>query len=317
MYDKMCILYVYCFSRGGVLSRCFAVWILLLVSVFAYADTPLLWNQPASRQHCPTGNDALWVQTPNGNACMRYFSAGDLQAAPLVVVILKGDRVSQIKRPPDTIPGNTAADQRRQARAILRQTGLPTIIIARPGTYGSSGNHYHRRQVEEFQAIDAALDAIKTRYGIQRFILSGHSGGATAASALLATGRRDIDCAVLTSGAWGILERAQRLRQRRGEAPAPGLDNTGLPHPWDPLDHISGIAADPFRLILVIGNPQDRTTPFDLQARFAAALREHGHRVELLERPAVPPHYHDLKGNAGITAIHLCPLRGYAAKKQE
>lgn len=310
MCDKLCILYVYCFFRGGGVSRCFAVWILLLISVFAYAETPLLWNQPASRQHCPTGDDAVWVHYPEGNACMRYFSAGNLQAAPLAVVMLKGDRVSQIKRPPATIPGNTAADQRRQARAILRQTGLPTIILARPGTYGSSGNHYHRRQAEEFQAIDAALNAIKARYGIQRFILSGHSGGATAASALLTTGRRDIDCAVLSSGAWGLLERAQRLRLQRGEAPAPALDGTGLPHPWDPLDHVSGIAADPFRLILVIGNPQDRNTPFDLQARFADALREHGHRVELLERPARPPEYHDLTGNAAINAIRLCPLRG-------
>ena len=310
MCDKLCILYVYCFFRGGGVSRCFAVWILLLISVFAYAETPLLWNQPASRQHCPIGDDAVWVHYPEGNACMRYFSAGNLQAAPLAVVMLKGDRVSQIKRPPATIPGNTAADQRRQARAILRQTGLPTIILARPGTYGSSGNHYHRRQAEEFQAIDAALNAIKARYGIQRFILSGHSGGATAASALLTTGRRDIACAVLTSGAWGILERAQRLRLQNGNALAPALDTTGLPHPWDPLDHISGIAADPFRLILVIGNPQDRNTPFDLQARFADALREHGHRVELLERPAKPPEYHDLTGNAAINAIRLCPLRG-------
>ncbi|WP_336997179.1 alpha/beta hydrolase family protein [Leclercia sp. M50] len=292
------------------MSRCFAVGILLLVSLYAYAEMPLLWNQPASREHCPTGDEAVWVHYPQGNACMRYFSAGNLQAAPLAVVMLKGDRVSQIKRPPETIPGNTVADQRRQARAILRQTGLPTIIIARPGTYGSSGNHYRRRQEEEFQAINAALNAIKARYGIQRVILSGHSGGATAASALLTTGRRDIACAVLTSGAWGILERAQRLRQQRGEAPAPALDGTGLPHPWDPLDHISGIAADPFRLILVIGNPQDRNTPFDLQARFADALREHGHRVELLERPARPPQFHNLTGNAGINAIRLCPLRG-------
>ncbi|HAF52914.1 MAG TPA: prolyl oligopeptidase, partial [Leclercia adecarboxylata] len=96
---------------------------------------------------------------------------GTLRDAPLALVVLKGDRVSQIKRSPDTIPGNTAEAQRRQARAMLRQTGLPTIIIARPGTYGSSRDHYRRRQAEEFQAIAAALDAIKARYGIQRFIL--------------------------------------------------------------------------------------------------------------------------------------------------
>ncbi|MEB6378592.1 alpha/beta hydrolase [Leclercia adecarboxylata] len=297
------------------MRRRFAVWILLLVSVFAYAEPPLLWNQPASRQHCPTGDDAVWVHYPKGHACIRYFSAGDLQAAPLVVVVFRGDRVSQIKRPPATIPGNTAADQRRQARAILRQTGLPTLILARPGTYGSSGNHYRRRQAQEFQAINAALNAIKAHYGIQRFILTGQSGGATAASALLTTGRRDIDCAVLTSGAWGLLERAQRIHQKRGEGPVPARDTTGLPHPWDPLDHVDGIAADPFRLILVIGNPQDRNVPFDLQARFANTLREHGHRVRLLERPAAAPMYHRLLDNAGIHAIRLCPQRGHAQKQ--
>lgn len=284
---------------------------LLLISVGAQAETPLLWNQPANRQHCPTSNDAVWVKYPNGEACMRYFSAGNLRDAPLVLVVLKGDRVSQIKRSPDAIPGNTADAQRRQARTLLRQTGLPTIIIARPGTYGSSGNHYRRRQAEEFQALAAALDAIKARYGIQRFILSGHSGGATAASALLTTGRRDIDCAVLSSGAWGLLERAQRMRLQNGNALAPALDTTGLPHPWDPLDHLNGIAADPLRLIIVIGSPQDRNTPFDLQARFAAALRERGHRVELLERPGVPPKYHKLRGDAAIEAIRLCPQRGH------
>ncbi|HAU8264338.1 TPA: alpha/beta hydrolase [Kluyvera intermedia] len=233
-----------------------------------------------------------------------------MRNAPLALVIFKGDRVSLIKRPPQEIPANTADAQRRQAQAIFRRTGLPTLIIARPGTYGSSGNHYRRRQVEEFRALNAAVDAIKARYAIQRFILSGHSGGATAASALLTFGRRDIDCAVLTSGAWGLLERAERMRKERGEPSAPELDGTGLANPWDPLDHIAEIANDPTRLILVIGNRQDRNTPFDLQTRFTQSLREQGHRVKQLERPAVAPEYHDLQGNPEVNAIALCPHHG-------
>lgn len=289
------------------MRRCCTLFLLLLVGVFAHAETPLLWNQTAVEQNCPVGDDAVWVHFAGGKACIRYFSAGNLHAAPQVLVMFKGDRVSLIKRPPETIPANTADAQRSQAQGIMRESGLPTVIIARPGTYGSSGNHYRRRQQEEFLALNAALDAIKTRYGIQHFILSGHSGGATAASALLAFGRRDIDCAILTSGAWGLLERAGRMRQERGEAAAPDLDGTGLPHPWDPLDHINGIVADPARRILVIGNPQDRNTPFDLQQRFADALRKQGHQVTLLERPANPPQFHDLTGNAGVKAVTLCP----------
>ncbi|MGK9172011.1 alpha/beta hydrolase [Yokenella regensburgei] len=280
---------------------------LLMFAVSAHADTPLLWNQKASRQHCPVGDDAVWVTYAGGAACIRYFSAGDMQASPRVLVILKGDRVSLIARPPESIPANTVQAQRKQAEAIMRRSGLPTVIIARPGTYGSSGNHYRRRQQEEFLALNAALDAIKARYNIQRIILSGHSGGATAASALLALGRRDIDCAILASGAWGLLERAERQRQERGEPSAPTLDGTGLAHPWDPLDHIGGIVTDPARLILVIGNPEDTVTPFDLQTRFADALRRQGHQVRLLTRPAVAPAFHNLKGNPGVNAVALCP----------
>ncbi|WP_437890501.1 alpha/beta hydrolase family protein [Phytobacter sp. V91] len=294
------------------MSRCYALFLLVLVGISAHAGTPLLWNQPAVKENCPSGDDSLWVEYPAGQACIRYFSAGNLKAAAQALVIFRGDRTSLIKRPPETIPANTADDQRRQAQTIARQSGLPTLIVARPGTYGSSGNHYRRRQQEEFLALNAALDAIKTRYGIQHFILSGHSGGATAASALLAFGRRDIDCAVLTSGAWGLLERAERIRQQRGESPAADLDVNGLANPWDPLDHIAGVAKDPRRLILVIGNPQDRNTPFFLQERYAQALRKQGHQVMLLERPAVAPLYHDLKGNPGVKEISLCPLRGRA-----
>lgn len=286
----------------------YTLFLLLLVGVVAHAETPLLWNQPADKQTCPIGDDAVWVHYTGGAACIRYFSAGSLRDAPLALVVFKGDKVSLIKRPPQEIPANTADAQRHQAQTMLRQSGLPTVIVARPGTYGSSGNHYRRRQAEEFLALNAAVDAIKARYGIQRFIFVGHSGGATAASALLTYGRRDIDCAVLTSGAWGLLERAERMRKGRGEASTSAeRDTNGLAHPWDPLDHISGIAPDPSRLILVIGNPQDRNTPYDLQARFAQALQAHGDQVELLERPAVAPEYHDLQGNAGIRAIALCP----------
>ena len=78
----------------------YALFLLLLVGVVAHADTPLLWNQPANPQTCPVGDDAVWVQYAGGSACIRYFSAGSLQDAPLALVMFKGDRVSLIKRPP-------------------------------------------------------------------------------------------------------------------------------------------------------------------------------------------------------------------------
>lgn len=298
----------------SLLLRC-GLAFLSLITFTAQADTPLLWNQKAHAANCPLRSDAVWVKYQGGVACIRYFSAGNLQNAPLVMVIFRGDRVPFIKRSPETIPANTAAAQRRQAARISKQIGLPVVIMARPGTYGSSGNHYRRRQPAEFLALNAAVDALRQRYHIKQFILNGHSGGATAASALLTFGRRDIRCAILTSGAWDLLNRAGALRKERGEKREVGKDVTGLRHPYDPLYHIDGIIQDRRRLIMVIGNLQDKITPFYLQIKFALALRENYHRVLLIEWPAHPPVYHNLKGTPGIKYADKCKSTGLAQRR--
>lgn len=293
----------------------FAIVFLCILSFATQADTPLLWNQKAYAPNCPLRSQALWVTYKGGADCIRYFSAGNLQDAPLVVVIFRGDRETWIRRDPRTIPANTATAQRRQAARMHARTGLPVVIIARPGTYGSSGNHYRRRQPAEYLALNAAVDGLRERYHIKNFILSGHSGGATAASALLTFGRRDIRCAILTSGAWDLLNRAEAQRKLRGEKSDAGKDLTGLRHPYDPLYHIDGIIHDPQRLIMVIGNLQDKTTPFNLQVKFAQALRENNHRVLLIEWPALPPVYHNLKGNPGIKYVDRCKSAGLAKRR--
>lgn len=288
---------------------------LCLLSFSTQADTPLLWNQKAQADNCPLRSEALWITFKGGVACIRYFSAGNLHHAPLVLVIFRGDRETFIKRDPRTIPANTPAAQRRQASRLLARAGLPVVIIARPGTYGSSGNHYRRRQPAEFLALNAAVDALRERYHIKEFILSGHSGGATAASALLTFGRRDIRCAILTSGAWDLLNRADALRKARGEKSDTGKDITGLRQPYDPLYHVDGITHDPQRLIMVIGNLLDKTTPFNLQVKFAQALRENKHRVSLIEWPALPPSYHNLKGSPGIKYVEKCTSARLAKRR--
>lgn len=286
-----------------------ALFILCLsISLSAWSSQPLLWNQPAVEAQCPLQHQALWVKYTGGNACIRYFFAGNLTSAKNVVVVLSGDRDTFMRRNPADIPNNTLEALDKQAQKISEKIGLPVIILARPGTYGSSGDHAKRRQPEEFQALDAALTGLRERYGMHHFILSGHSGGATAAAAILTLGRKDIRCAILTSGAYGLLERAERLRIIRGEKSQRDKDINGLAHPYDPLEHISGIVADPKRHILIIGNSHDRVTPFDLQAKFAAALRTHGHWVSLIEWPAVPPQFHQLKFSPLRQNLQQCEL---------
>ncbi|WP_336961460.1 hypothetical protein [Sphingobium aquiterrae] len=298
-------------GRGA--SRLIASLLLLVCGAAGPAEDkarPLLWNARADKQNCPLSSDAVWVDYARGQDCIRYFSGGDVERAPVAIVIFHGDRSGLIGRRPEDIHGNTAREQEAIAERTAQRVGLPVLVVARPGTYGSSGNHFRRRQPSEFLALNAALDEIRARYRIGWFVLLGHSGGATAAAALLTMGRRDIVCAVLTSGAFSLLERARIVSEEEGRAVQPGLDLTGLPSPYDPLDHVEGIVRDPARMVLVIGNEKDRVTPFPLQKKFADALRRQGHRVRLIDHAALAPDYHDLKDSIGLAMAARCARGG-------
>lgn len=271
-------------------------------------DELLTWNAPANREDCPIGQSAVWAEYEDGKECIRYFFSGDIDEAPLVFVRMYGDRSVAMHQAPEEIANNTEEEQQAIAERRAHELGLPVIILARPGTYGSSGDHGERRQKSEFLALNAALDEIMQKHRIENFILSGHSGGATAIGALLTLGREDIACAIMTSGAFGLLERAQRLRERKGNPPRPGIDGTGLPTPYDPLEHINGVVNDPERTIVIIGNRNDINTPFDLQEKFKAALSDAGHQVTLINHPAHGPSSHNLKGRIGYTAIEHCSI---------
>ena len=265
-------------------------------------DEVLHWNQPADRAGCPDRRGYLWVQPAEGPACIRYFASGDIDGARVAIVQFSGDRDGVMNQAPTRIPGNTEALRTVDAQRNRDRAGVPWIFVARPGTYGSSGDHRRRREPVEFHALDAALDALMQRHRIQRIVILGHSGGATAGAALLTMGRTRIACAVLTSGAYGLLERARRLGQsRNGQS-----DTTGSTQFYDPLDHVAGIARDPARRIVLIGSREDRNTPFALQERFGDAVAKAGHRVEVQAHAAEPPLYHDLTDGIGLLTASQC-----------
>jgi len=269
-------------------------------------DLPLLWNTPADQASCVDPESALWVEFISGQACIRYFSASPLEHAPVVIVMFHGDRNIEMHRAPQDIAGNTLRAKDKQAAALSRRAGVPVVIVARPGTYGSSGNHGQRRQASEFQALDAALDQLRQRYSIGRFVLLGHSGGATVVAALLTLGREDIKCAVMTSGAFALLERAQMIRRSKGLPAREGRDTNGLLHPYDPLRHVDGIAKVPDRPLLVMGNRNDQVAPFVLQEQFYQALRDAGLDTQLIEAPASGSASHQLRNDIGLKSAAQC-----------
>jgi len=265
-------------------------------------DEVLHWNQPADRASCSDRAGYLWVQPVEGPACIRYFASDDIDGARIAIVQFSGDRDSVMDQAPTRIPGNTEPLRTLDAQRSRDRAGVPWVFVARPGTYGSSGDHRKRRELVEFHALDAALDALMQRHKLQRIVILGHSGGATAGAALLTLGRTRVACAVLTSGAYGLLERATLLGRSNGGR----TDTTGSAQFYDPLDHVGGIARDPSRRIVLIGNRDDRNTPFALQQRFADAVGKAGHRVEIRTHAAEPPEYHDLTDSIGLRTASLC-----------
>ena len=258
-------------------------------SAIAADGATLQWNRPAVRASCPDRAGYLWVQPAEGPACIRYFASGDIDDARIAIVQFSGDRDGVMNQAPERIPGNTEPLRMLDAQRSRDRAGVPWVFVARPGTYGSSGDHRKRRELAEFHALDAALDALMQRHRIQRIVILGHSGGATAGAALLTLGRTRIACAVLTSGAYGLLERARRLKQSRDGV----SDTTGSTQFYDPLEHIGGIVRDPLRRIVLVGNRAD-------------AVARAGHRVDVMTHAAEPPQNHDLTDRIGLKTASLC-----------
>lgn len=269
-------------------------------------DIPLMWNQPADRSTCPVATGAVWAEYDSGEDCIRYFAAGKVENAPAAIIYFRGDRDRAARRNPKDIRNNTAKAQQAVADRMAKKAGLPVIVVERPGTFGSSGSHFDRRRAREFLALNAALDEIRDRYHIGQFVVYGHSGGATAGAALLTMGRTDISCAVLTSGAYSLLERAQMLEKRSGKKQHDQRNYEKYGDVYDPLDHLEGIVHDPKRRIFVIGNEKDSVTPFVLQKKFADRVSQAGHDVRLVNHAATAPKFHHLKDSIGLTTAARC-----------
>ena len=277
-----------------------AVFVSLLICFeYAYAVATAITSSSTfvPVEICQTSSNSVVVSTQLGRACIRYAASDNVQDARIAIMSLHGDRDPRSEAKKDF----QALEQQRikSAQQFSQRFRWPWILIARPGVYGSSGDHRVRRELIEFLSLDAAVSAIKSRYGIKHLVLVGHSGGATAIAAMLTLGREDVLCAVLTSGAFSLVERDVR------RSASSGRKYTGAEKKYDPLDHISAIRPSTIRKIYVAGDPRDSNTPFDLQRLFADKVRNAGHEVEVLNLKGEPPLYHDV-GTQGLKVAAEC-----------
>ncbi|RYE85849.1 MAG: response regulator, partial [Hyphomicrobiales bacterium] len=227
----------------------------------------------SSPGHCAGIPEGFWVEVGGRGDCLRTYSQG-LSAAnnPTVLVYFSGDVLLKTKEGVRFVgPGYGRQSPELIGRDVTRwseQAGIPAIYIARPGMFGSSGDHNQRRELREVMLMDGALDVIKRRYRVSTFILAGQSGGGHIAASLLNL-RRDVSAAVLSSALLSVREVTDYWNKRRT------VQSSGAAL-YDPIDHLGGIRRDPKPSILVLSDPQDRIVPYPSQLTYVRRLQAAG-----------------------------------------
>ena len=173
-----------------------------------------------------------------------------------------------------------------EAEQIAVALGRPFINLARPGVFGSSGNHGERRREREVVLIDAALDRLKNEFGWTRLDIAGQSGGGHLVAALIAR-RSDIRHAVIASGNVAV--------QRRNQARGMDADVTGYTDFVDPINLVSEVARHPPDKIVVLTDPTDAIVAAEHQSEYVQRRREAGVSVEQRIIPAFDINHHILR----------------------
>jgi hypothetical protein len=242
----------------------------------------------ASRTQCESLGGAVWAEAGDAGAeCLRYWHAG-LGSTARALVYFSGDLLVG-----DAVWGGytalSPASLQKTVDAVHGRLGVPYVVVARPGTFGSSGEHKQRRRPLEARLVSAALDAINQRHGLQELALAGTSGGGHVVASLVGW-RSDVVCAVPAS--------AVSMPKLRVQLHGWSMDATGHADTYEPADNLDRSRAHPKLRVLVVGDPQDRNVPWRSQTAFADRLRAGGYDVDVLQAEGRGPERHSVVESA-------------------
>jgi pimeloyl-ACP methyl ester carboxylesterase len=239
---------------------------------------------------------AVWVTVHGKGWCLRYYASGLGGENAVVAAWLHGDILGGGKGPAGHQQGLGPAAMIEQERKLAQKYHTPFVFLARPGAYGSAGYHGAIRWTTlEADLVAAEIDALTVRYGVRSWVLAGHSGGGSLVAEMLDR-RRDIACAVVSSGAPDINAYLTAHHEAKLVSPAPQNAVAG----------VARMPKTPNQRIIVMGDPREKNVFWSLQRHYADVLTRHGANVTLLplERGR-PPEFHSLVDLAE-TATGLC-----------
>jgi hypothetical protein len=223
-----------------------------------------------TRPQCDAIAQAVWVNASGHDFCVRYYLSTAGGEGPRPVVFIQGDYFGKLDPktwtwvdPSDAKDINTD-DLMRMADGFSKMARTTAIYLARIGVEGTSGNHTARKTLLELQMMNAALDAIKQRYGYEGFHLVGQSGGSKLVAGLIEM-RHDIACAVSGSGPLAT----------------PGSPRTTDPGRtfFDVTRNIPLLAQNRSLRLLLVTDPADKRVPIALQSGFVDKMRQAGRQV--------------------------------------
>lgn len=274
----------------------------------------MLRGVASNPQLCAAKPLAVWINSPAGGFCIRYYLSTVGGESRVPTVFLQGDqfgranlKAGRFDEVPPTAKDTDTANLQRMADSFSKKTGGPAIYLARIGVDGSSGHHIVRHSELELRVMNAALDAIRQKHGYEGFHLAGQSGGGTLVGGLLGL-RADIGCAVPGSG------RLAGLHERR--RPQSG-DPTRIV--FDPAQSV-GIIAKSRARILVVTDPEDKKVALKHQSTFVQQLRAAGGRAEHYFVQAIDDNRHGTVAyqmTAVAGCIHGAPTQAIADQLAE
>jgi hypothetical protein len=237
-----------------------------------------------TQAQCDAINETVWVNVLGRGFCVRYYLSTSGGEGRRPVVFMQGDYFGVLNgktwnwiNPSEAADINTD-DLMRTADGFSKMAKTTAIYLARIGVDGTSGNHVWRKTVLELQLMNAALDAIKQRYGFEGFHLAGQSGGSKLLGGLIEL-RRDIACAVSGSG-------------RLDDAAAGGKTGDPAHTYFDVSRNIAPVVQNRALRVMLVTDPADKFVPLAQQAGFVEKMRQAGRPVPEFMVQAVDDGHH-------------------------
>ena len=249
---------------------------------------PVLTAEARSEELCEAVPNRIFVHTKVGTECLAYFVTKGFETQRQAVFYFGGDAPMLATQPAfEASLQQNLNGMERLLQSWADRLHVRYVYVSRLGLQGSSGNHSERNRPRETLIFAMATSLLKARLGIDTIALAGQSRGSTIAASLLTMGQKDIQCAVLGSGAFELVNLEYDRAVKNGRKVTKAALGKVM---YDPSAHIGSIEQNPARRIFVLGDPADTRTPIAQQSRFVDSLKAAGHHAVAIEVEA-PDHH--------------------------